>query len=238
MNDLEHDLRLAGEQLPGPDDTATARARRAFVAAPTTPRRHLHRGSLRLGLLAAAVLAVGAGAGYALAGSKQPRAVIRVQRSAPHVRAPGFVPQPGWYSVDTAGAAQSAPVATTANVPFSPRDFTGGNGGIPTNTLAGLPPSGIVIQVIFYPRGQVPGVDARFPPAAQPFAIGDAITTTPVEGAPMDVGYRRLLVSAGGYDADISFFFGVKTPTAALLAGAQGELDGLILPAARPRSRP
>ena len=191
----------------------------------------------RLGLLAAALLIAGAGAGYALAGSKQPRAVTRVETSAPHVAAPGFVPQPGWYSVDTAGAAQTAPAAMAANVPFSPRDVTDGVGGSPTYTLVGLPPSGIVISVIFYPRGQVAGVDAHFPPAAQPFSIANAIAGAPLEGAPMDVGYRRLDVSAAGYDADISVFFGVKTPTAAMLANAQGELDGLILPTAASHRR-
>lgn len=249
MRSVEDRIRTGAEALAKPTPEQTARSRTAFLtAADPSEHRPAVRRRTRFAfrwVLAAAILLVagGASAGYAIAAAGRNTVThyqTRIHTLVVHtsqVTNPGFVPQPGWYSVDTQNAqAPEAPVATAANVPFSPQDFNGSNSSIPTQTLVSLPPQGIVIQATFYIRGQSSQVDAGFPPASTPFSLAKAITTSPIEGSPMSVGYRRLLVSANGYDVDISVFFGTKHPTVGDLNAAQRELTGLILPSS-PTSR-
>ena len=98
------------------------------------------------------------------------------------------------------------------------------------------PETGSSSRDLLHPRRVAPG-RRQLSTGFDPVSLADAITTSPVEGSPMSVGYRRLLVSANGYDADISVFFGTKNPTHDDLNAAQDELTGLILPSSPTPSR-
>jgi len=228
-SELERLLRDARKTLPEPDAASTDRAReRALVAV----RRRRPR--LRLAVLAGAALVVALGLGVGL-GSL-------IAQSGSAARGPtgfGFLPEPGWFALQSAVPANSdqPAVAVAASVPFAPDDDNRGladPSGLPYSTLLRLPPDGIVIVASALVRGEEQRYGAPYPEHELPLRVRDSVPFiqygTQVRPE-QPLGQYQLRSAINGYDVDLTFYFGTPRPSSALLAEAQGQLDRLVVSA-------
>jgi hypothetical protein len=115
--------------------------------------------------------------------------------------------------------------AIAADVPLDPRDDLGGE---PRWTLRSLPPRGIVISVIFRPRGDAE-IDAAYAVRESPLRVTDAHALAPLNGPQRSVwGLRAAL---GGFNVEARMYFGASTPSAKTLGRAQRQLNRLVVAA-------
>jgi hypothetical protein len=220
--DLEGRLRRAGQSLPEPAPEVTRRARELALAA-AAPRRRLRR-SLALALTTALVALA------ALAGSL----IVPSSGTADEPFGLGFVRAPGWNVMDDDGDGTPfrPAVSVAANVPFSPKDDAE---GLPLTTLMTLPPNGIVMIAIFTARGERMH-DSFFPKRSLPLRAGQVevfgIWVRP--GRPL--GQVQLKAGVNRHNVDLTVYYGVEHPSAALMAAAQRQLDRLIVRTRLPAS--
>ena len=232
-SELDRLLRDARKTLPEPDAASTQRARQRALGA---IRRRRPR--LRLAVLAGAALVVALGLGVGL-GSL-------IAQSGSAARGPtgfGFLPEPGWFALQSAVPANSdqPAVAVAASVPFAPDDDNRGladPSGLPYSTLLRLPPDGIVIVASALVRGEEQRYGAPYPEHELPLRVRDSVPFiqygTQVRPE-QPLGQYQLRSAINGYDVDLTFYFGTPRPSSALLAEAQGQLDRLVVRSSRPR---
>jgi hypothetical protein len=237
-HDPEHRIRAAKKSLPTPAESATTTAiqalRREAEAANTPVRTTRHRRhwlKVAYGVAAVAVLAGAFGLGVWVAPSKSSAAV------EPRAEAPGFLPALGWDTQQTGiTKLPQAPGAIASTIPILPADDVGGppGGVFPQNTIASLTGDDVLINVIFYPSGELASVDAQFPQRPLPLNIDDATIQPQWEGQPNpNIPAYLILTQHNGYDVQVDVFFAQLHPTQAALDKAQAELNRLVVP---PRS--
>ncbi|MGH3134133.1 MAG: hypothetical protein ACRDNY_10425 [Gaiellaceae bacterium] len=234
-SELERLLREARESLPGPGDAVTKRARARALAA-IRRRGPRVRVAALVGIAFAIALVLGAGIGTLIA------------PSGTAARGPvglGFLPEPGWYVLQSGARATLTQPATAvaANVAFDPDDDVRGlaeSSGLPYATLLELPPRGIVIVATFIPRGDEPWADARFDTDTLPLRMRDAVPYIQY-GAQVrpeqPLAQYELRAAVGGHNVDLNIYFGTPTPSTDLIAEAQRQLDRLVVGPARTNER-
>jgi hypothetical protein len=215
-SDFERLLREARTTLPQPDESATERAR---VGALGAIRRHRNLRRPAVAILAAALVALGAGVGALVAPSGS---------AAPAPLGLGFLPERGWSVLQNGGdgTAVFPATAVAANVPLSPEDDPD---GLPLSTLKSLPPNGVVVIATFIARNAQPWLDAGYPTrrlpleahAAEPFGI----QVRPER----PLGEYALRASINGHNVDVNIYYGMRIPSPALLAAAQQQLNRLVV---------
>ncbi|HLG09579.1 MAG TPA: hypothetical protein VI409_13000 [Gaiellaceae bacterium] len=229
-SDLERRIREARAALPEPDAEATRRAHARALGA-VRHRRPRVRLAVLAGVALALALALGAGLGTLIA------------PSGTAARGPvglGFLPEPGWYVLQSGARATSSAPATAmaANVGFAADDAVRGladSSGLPYATLLALPPRGIVITATFTPLGE-PWVDAIIEEGKLPLRVRDAVADTGYGGQvrpeePLGVYQLRALVN--GYNIDVHVYFGSLRPSSSLREEAQRQLDQLVVRSGR-----
>ena len=235
-SELERLIREARESLPGPDEATTRRVRPRTLAA---VRRHRPRG--RVVALVAATLVAAIGLGVGLGSLVAPSGTAAREPSGL-----GFVPEPGWFSLQSPPAAvpgQPA-VAVAANVPFASDDVVDGlvdPSGLPYSTLLILPPHGVVLVGVMTKVDDQPQFAGLFPDydeATLPLRLRDAVPYVQW-GAQVrpdqPLAHYQLRARIGDYNVDLTFYFGTPTPSSRLLTEAQRQLDGLVVGSTRPR---
>lgn len=136
-----------------------------------------------------------------------------------------FAPADGWHT-GSSGAAEIQPdgeqaTSWASTIPY--RDS--GDQFPPHETLAALPPDGVLLVVWL----QQFGIE-HAPPAGPPFRLQN-FTDGSFEGMPQQNATLTLHAGTRAYDATLWAFFGREHPTHDQLADAQAELDRLELPA-------
>ena len=232
MSDLERMLREARHALPAPEEAATEGARRRVLAA-VRPRRARTR--TRALVLVGATLVTALLLGVT-AGSLDAPGVTAAREPA----VLGFVPEPGWYALQSPPAAipgqQTAAVA--ANVPFASDDVENGlvePSGLPYATLLSLPPDGIVLVATMTPQSVVytPPVPTWLPytDVELPLKLRDAMPVLRW-GAQVrpdqPLAQYHLSGSLHGYNVDLVVYFGTAQPSGKLMREAQRQLDGFM----------
>ena len=210
-SELERLLREAGRSLPEPDAAVTRRARERALGA-LRPRRSLRRPLVAV--LAAALVGAGVGIGALIAPSGT---------AAPGPVGFGFLPQPGWFVLQSGESPSEGwpALAMASNVPFASEDLVRGSAaasGYPLATVERLPSDGVVIVASFTARGFDKYYDRSF--ITGTLRVGDG----PLDG--------RLRARINGHNVEVFVYFGRTTPTRAMLAAAQRQLDRLIVRAA------
>jgi hypothetical protein len=99
-------------------------------------------------------------------------------------------------------------------------------GAQPGTTRAVASQNGIVIAVTSTPRGD-PAEDVEYEPGELPLQITEA------RRIPGDSSRLHLRAAVGGYNVDATISFGELSPTRAMLASAQRQLDRLVVAADR-----
>jgi hypothetical protein len=237
-SELERILRDAREALPGPDDDATLQARDEVLAAHRRirPRSRILvlAGSM---LVAAVALGLTAGSLNAPTGTaaREPAAV-------------GFVPEPGWFALQSPPPAVVGQqvVAAAANVAFAADDVVHGlvePSGLPYSTLLKLPPGGIVIVTTMVPDTSPDAAPALtgaiYPKVPLPLHLRDGVQYLQW-GAQIrpdqPLAQYQLRVSIRHYNVDVVAYFGTPRPSKSQLDEAQRQLDGLVVRPSRPVS--
>jgi hypothetical protein len=225
-------LREARQALPTPDELSTERVRRRVLAA-LGPRRARTR--TRALVLVAATLVTAVLLGVTASSLNAP--------SVTAAREPavlGFVPEPGWYALQSPPAAvagqQTASVA--ANVPFAADDVENGlvePSGLPYATLLELPADGIVIVATMTPQSvtTTPPVPTWLPytEVELPLRLRDAMPVL-LWGAQVrpdqPLAQYHLSGSLHGYNVDVVVYFGTSQPSSELMREAQRQLAGFV----------
>jgi hypothetical protein len=234
--DFERRLREARGTLPEPEPGATERARAGALRS-LRRRRPRARLAALVGVAVGVALAVGAALGTLIAPD------VTASRGPVGL---GFVPQPGWYVLQTSARERlDDPVVTiAANVPFAREDDVGGlaeASGLPYETLLGLPPNGVVIVATFLPEGVLYShLDPTDPQTTLPLQLSRAVPrvlygTQVRPEAPL--GQYQLRAAIEGYSVDVIVYFGRERPTTAQFLAAQRQLSSLVVrtaPAAQP----
>ena len=233
--EAEHDLRAARNALPEPDAGETRAARRAVLA--TVGTRRARR---RIVALSTATLVVAIGLG-ASASTLAPPSVT----ASGGPRGLGFLPEPGWYVLQSGAVASTSrpAVAVASTIPFARDDDIRGLGessAFPYSTLLALPPNGIVIVVVFTPRGAEPWADRGFHPAKLPLRLQDArvmlgLTAFRIRHD-VPLGQFGLQAASNGHNVAVTLYFGREHPDADQLAAAERQLAGLVVQKAPSRA--
>ncbi|MBA2384960.1 MAG: hypothetical protein H0V68_09925, partial [Actinobacteria bacterium] len=131
------------------------------------------------------------------------------------------------------GTSAQAAVAVAANVELRPDDDAD---GLPLSTLETLPPDGVVIVANFVARGDQVYYDERFPTRTLPLDVRAAIPGIEYgvqvrPGRPL--GQYQLRAAVNHHNVDLNIYFGTETPSPALFAEAQRQLDRLVVRAER-----
>jgi len=213
--ELETLLRRAGGGLPEPAPEVTDRAREAALAAAVRRRRLRRPLALALATMLAALAA--------LAGSL----VVPSPGTADEPFGLGFVRAPGWNVIQDGGdgTPMRPAVSIAANVPFSPKDDAE---GLPLSTLMSLPPDGIVMIAIFTARGEKMH-DSYFPRRSLPLRAGKAETFGVWIRPGLPLGQVQLKAGVNRHNVDLTIYYGLEHPSAALVAAAQRQLDRLVV---------
>jgi hypothetical protein len=164
------------------------------LAEARAPRRRRVRARWAVAIGAVALL-IGSGLGFSLGSSVTPSGT-----ASRNVVGFGFLPDPGWKVVQTAGA---RPGTTTA---VASRD-------------------GIALSVRSTPRGD-PAEDVTYPSRELPLQVADGRRPA---GDPTQL---QLRAGVGGYNVDARISF-QRSPTSAMLATAQRQLNRLVVAADR-----
>ncbi|HSG13135.1 MAG TPA: hypothetical protein VLA22_04630 [Gaiellaceae bacterium] len=231
-SELERLLKQGRDALPEPTPEATERARTRALAALRSgrPRR------LRVAVLAGAAVVVAAALGIGLGAALTP--------SGEAAKGPvglGFLPENGWlvYQSGAKATADQPALAVASNLPLDSEDVVGGlaePSALPYATLLDLPKSGIVLVASFRARGEEV-YDRLFPETKLPLRLADASSyiDSGTQVRPADpLGQRQLRGAVGGYNIDLTAYFGVTRPSPELLAKAQRQIERLAVSAARP----
>jgi hypothetical protein len=230
-SELERLLRDAREALPGPDESATERARRGSLA---TLRRRRTR--TRILILAGAMLASAVALGVTAGSLHAPTGT-----AAREPAVLGFVPEPGWFALQSPPPAVPGQqtVAVAANVPFAADDVVKGlvePSGLPYATLLSLPEHGIVIVSTMTPeteprRASIPTTPA-YPNVELPFRIKDGVPLLQA-GAQVrpdqPLAQYQLRGYIRGYNVEVVAYFGTSRPSTAQLRDAQRQLNGFVM---------
>jgi hypothetical protein len=229
--ELERLLGEVRQRLPEPDAAASRRARAGALAAFGQRPRRRAKTALLVGVALVAAVALGSVLGASVAPSG-------TAASGP-VRL-GFVPEPGWNALQAAAPSTAGQplVAMAANVSFAPEDAVLGlaePSTVPYATLNTLPPNGVVIVVSLISSEPPPN---RLPLdlAHSQLRIADAVPYIElgVNVRPeRPLGQYQIGASGDGWSVDAHVYFGTPSPSAALLAEAQRQLDALVVREAR-----
>jgi hypothetical protein len=230
-SELERLLKKAAERLPGPDGSVTRRARERALGARPRPRSWLKRRT-RTVLALATMLAVTAGLGIGLGLLIAPSGT-----AAGNARGLGFIADSGWRVLQSgADAARDRPaLAIASNVRLAARDDARGirlSSGLPYATLLTLPPRGVVIVATFTVPDDASLVPERFPTRRLPLRLRDAspFVQNGVQVRPnRPLGQYELRARVNDRNVDVHFYFGVPSPSNALVTAAQRQLDRLVV---------
>jgi hypothetical protein len=229
--ELERLLGEVGQRLPEPDAGASRRARAGALAAFGRRPRRRERTALLVVVALVAAVALGSVLGASVAPSGT--------ASSGPMRL-GFVPEPGWNALQAAAPSIAGQplVAMAANVSFAPEDAVLGlaePSTVPYTTLNTLPPNGVVIVVSFL--ASVP------PPKKLPLDLAQSQLRIADAAPYIDLGVNvrpdrplgqfQLNASGHGWSVDAHLYFGTPSPSSALLADAQRQLDRLVVREAR-----
>jgi hypothetical protein len=226
--ELERLLRQGREALPEPGEAATRRARERAVAAVRRRRPRRRRLAAVLGGALLAAAGLGAGLGVVLTpGGTASRGPVAL----------GFLPAPGWFAYQTGTEASPVfqTIAVASSIPLDPEDVVAGAAdpsGLPYATLLKLPPDGIVMVASFTRPFGVPRYDTSYPRAELPLRLRDA-TTHVAAGTQIrpdePLGQLQLRATVEGRRVDVVVYFGTPSPSDALRAQAQRQLEGLVI---------
>lgn len=130
----------------------------------------------------------------------------------------------GWYTRSSAPApSRTATVAWASTVPFeSEHDAI----AIPANTIASLPPDGVVVTALMVPSDHDPAL-GPFPFDMSGLSLTDARMREPVDEEPSG---DYIVLEIDSEPVLIRVYVGDPSPSGRLIARAQEELDTLQLP--------
>ncbi len=237
-SELDRVLRDARLTLPLPDEELTQRARRRSIG---SVRRARPRARARALALVGATLVVALALGVTAGSLNAPSGT-----AAPEPAVIGFVPEPGWYALQSPPPAVPGQqtVAVAANIPFEADDVVHGlvePSGLPYSTLLSLPPRGIVIVATMVPdttphSTPIPSFPT-YPQRELPLDLREGVPYMQW-GAQVrpdqPLAQYQLRARIGDYDVDLVAYFGTSRPTKAQLDEAQRQLDGLVVRSAEP----
>jgi hypothetical protein len=229
--ELERLLGEVGQRLPEPDAAASQRARAGALAAFARKPRRRMRTAMLVGVALVAAVALGSVLGASVAPSST---------AASGPMRLGFVPEPGWNALQAAAPSIAGQplIAMAANVSFAQDDAVRGlaePSTVPYATLNTLPSNGVVIVVSL--------ISSEPPPKTFPLDLAQSQLRV-ADAAPYielgvnvrparPLGQYQLNASGNGWSVDAHLYFGTPSPSAALLAEAQRQLDGLVVREAR-----
>ena len=204
-----------------PSPVANGSGRRASS---TRGRRRGTPAMLVAGGVVLLALLIGSGLGFGVG-----RSVTPSGNASPSVVGFGFLPARNWNVVQSGVvSAVSEGRAVAANVPLPESSAVG---AAPYAVLESLPRDGIAISATFGLRGD-PGEDHKFRVGTLPLLMADA-QVVPAERVALpvaqDLTEYRIRVSVGGSNVDARIYFGTASPSTALLAAAERQLQRLVV---------
>jgi hypothetical protein len=228
-SELERLLRDARTALPGPEESATGSAReRALQAVRRQPRR-----SVRIAALSVTSFAIVLALGIAIGAMVTPKG-----QAAKDAVGLGFLPAPGWTAFQTGGEVNPVfqTVAIASNGPLDPEDQVAGAAdpsGLPLATLEKLPANGVVITASFTRSTSFDGgPDSELPTRELPLRLSEATRYLQygTQVRPEDpLGQWEIRGVVNEHVVDVFIYFGTATPSAALRADANRQLERLVV---------
>jgi hypothetical protein len=220
--DLERRLRKLRERVPEPEARLLEQVRASLIAGrgegagPSHPRRGRPGGG---GLLiAVAALLVGSAVGFGVGQTFDPRSGTAAAAPSYGI---GFLPADGWNVVQNGIRSSRSATSIAATVPLESSDLTAG--GFPRETVAALPPDGVVISATVYPNGFRPFW--QLPRLRLPLHLTDAAS----EEARPHRAYYRILANVNGQDIDVRIVFGAAVPPATATLESDRQLSRVVV---------
>jgi hypothetical protein len=219
--DLERRLRKLREKVPEPEPRLLEQVRASLIAGrdegfPSTASRRGRPGGGGL-VIAVAALLVGSAVGFGVGQTFEPRSS---QAAAPSYGI-GFLPADGWNVVQNGIRTSRSKTSIAATVPLESSDLS--TGGFPYQTVAALPPDGVVISATVYPTGFHEGW--ILPRLRLPLHLTDAAFDEPRPHRT----YYRILANVNGQDVDIRIVFGSAVPPAGATFEADRQLSRVVV---------
>lgn len=218
-----------------PDQDLRALARNASSRSrPLPPPASSRRWPLQAGwtgvLVLAVVVAIGLGVGLGAL-------IAPSGTAASGPLGTGFLPESGWTVLQSGADAtpERQALAVASNVQLHPEDDARGirnSSGLPFETLLRLPRGGVVIVALFSLREPYAWYDEEYPRRDLPLRVNDAARSNfysvPVR-PDRPLGQYQLQATVNDHYLNIYFYFGTLTPSPALIAAAQEQLDRLVV---------
>jgi hypothetical protein len=220
-DDLERDLRKLPERFPDPEPRLLEQLRANLIAGrgegapPAKPRGRPGAGGL---LIAIAALLVGSALGFGIGQVFSPHSG---EAAAAPSFGVGFLPADDWNVVQNGIHQGRGATSIAATVPLESKDLAAG--GFPRETVASLPPDGVVITATVYPNGF--RAFWELPPLRLPLHLTDATTEAPRPHR----AYYRILANVNGQDVDVRIVFGSAVPPASATLAADAELSRIVV---------
>lgn len=251
LDELEHRLRAARQDLPTPGDVVKARvqekalrALEAATTAETAPRGFIRTILRRIGsnsgrrrqlgrLVATAAVAVVAGAVLGISIWPGPPGARATTGPYP---GPTFVPLKAWTTVAVAPGsgepAGFAPLAWATNVPVSGQTTPFSIFPLSGSDLSNLRPDGVLIVAWLGTPSLVPAPpNPDYPDRTLPLQITDANVRPSWEGQPRrDIPEYFLNARVKQQWVDVRVYFGTQNPSGQVRRSAQEALDRLTIP--------
>jgi hypothetical protein len=133
----------------------------------------------------------------------------------------GFLPADGWNVVQNGIRRGRGTTAIAATIPLESSDVS--RGGFPRDTVAELPPDGVLISATVYPKGYLP--QWVLPRLRAPLHLTDAAFGEPNP----DRTYYRILANVNSQDVEIRIVFGAAVPPATATLEADSQLSRIVV---------
>ena len=168
--------------------------------------------------MAVAALLLGSALGFGVGQTFDPRGGTAAAAPSYGI---GFLPADGWNVVQNGIRSGRGTTSIAATVPLESNDLA--VGGFPRETVASLPPDGVVISATVYPNGfrqfwELP----RLP---LPLHLTDAASDQPRPHRT----YYRILANVNGQDVDVRIVFGAAVPPATATLEADRQLSRIVV---------
>jgi hypothetical protein len=221
-DDLERRLRKLRERVPEPEPRLLEQVRASLIAgrgegAGPAPSRRGRPGGGGL-VIAVAALLIGSALGFGVGQTFDPRSGSAAAAPSYGI---GFLPADGWNVVQNGIRSGRGATSVAATVPLESSDLAAGR--FPRETIASLPPDGVVISATVYPDGF--RQFWQLPRLRLPLHLTDAASDAPRPHRT----YYRILANVNGQDVDVRIVFGAAVPPATATLEADRQLSRIVV---------